>query len=76
MAQYPLAERLRVARARKGWSQTVLAQRALLHSVQISKLERGVTKEITGSTLLALAQALGVTTDYLLGLSEKERCHE
>jgi len=41
MAEYSLAERLRVARAHKGWSQTELAKRARLHSVQISKLERG-----------------------------------
>jgi transcriptional regulator with XRE-family HTH domain len=70
MDDYPLAERLRVARAHTGWSQTELARRAGLHSVQISKLERGVTREITGSTLRALCKALGVTSDYLLALDE------
>jgi len=72
MADYSLAERLRVARAHKGWSQTELAKRSTLHSVQISKLERGVTKEITGSTLRALCQALGVSADYLLGLKDED----
>ena len=70
MSEYSLAERLRVARAYTGWSQTELAKRAHLHSVQISKLERGVTKEITGSTLKALCQAMGVSPAYLLGMQE------
>jgi transcriptional regulator with XRE-family HTH domain len=70
MDDYSLAECLRVARAHKGWSQTELARRAGLHSVQISKLERGVTREITGSTLRALCKALGVTSDSLLGLDD------
>jgi transcriptional regulator with XRE-family HTH domain len=70
MDDYSLAERLRVARAHKGWSQIELARRAKLHSVQISKLERGVTREITGSTLRALCQALGVSPAYILGMTD------
>jgi transcriptional regulator with XRE-family HTH domain len=70
MGEYSLAERLRVARAHKGWSQTELARRAGLHSVQISKLERGVTKEITGTTLKALCQAMGISPRYLLGMTD------
>ena len=70
MSEYSFAQRLRVARAYKGWSQTELARRADLHSVQISKLERGVTQETTVSTIRALCKALGVSADYLLGLSD------
>ncbi len=70
MAEYSLAERLRVARAHKGWSQTELAKRARLHSVQISKLERGITREITGSTLRALCQAMGISPAYVLGMTD------
>jgi transcriptional regulator with XRE-family HTH domain len=70
MAEYSLAERLRVARAHKGWSQTELAKRAGLHSVQISKLERGVTREITGTTLKALCQAMGINPKYILGMTD------
>ena len=70
MVDYSLAARLRVARAHKGWSQTELAKRAGLHSVQISKLERGVTREITGSTLKALCQAMGISPAYLLGMTD------
>ena len=70
MVDHSLAARLRVARAHKGWSQTELAKRAGLHSVQISKLERGVTREITGSTLRALCQAMGISPKYLLGMTD------
>jgi transcriptional regulator with XRE-family HTH domain len=70
MSEYSLAERLRVARAYKGWSQTELAKRAGVHHVMISKLERGVTKEIQGSTLRKLCEALEVTPQYLLGMTD------
>lgn len=70
MGEYSLAQRLRMARAHKGWSQTELAKRSGIHNVQISKLERGVTKEITGSTLRSLCQALGVSPAYILGMTE------
>jgi transcriptional regulator with XRE-family HTH domain len=70
MADYSLAQRLRVARAHKGWSQTELAKRSGLHSVQISKLERGITKEITGSTLKALCEAMGISPKYFLGMTD------
>jgi len=70
MAEYSLAQRLRVARAHKGWSQTELAKRSQLHNVQISKLERGITKEITGSTLRALCEAMGVSPKYFLGMTD------
>jgi transcriptional regulator with XRE-family HTH domain len=70
MGEYSLAQRLRIARARKGWSQTELTKRSGIHNVQISKLERGVTKEITGSTLRALCEALGVSPAYILGMTD------
>ena len=70
MADYSLAQRLRMARARTGIKQKDLAQRAKLHPMQLSKLERGVTKEITGTTLKALCEALGVSPQYLLGMSD------
>jgi transcriptional regulator with XRE-family HTH domain len=68
MAEYSFARQLRVARADKGWSQIELANRAGLHSIQISKLERGVTKEATVTTIRALCKALHVSADYMLGL--------
>jgi len=70
MEEYSLAKRLRMARASKGWSQTELAKRSGLHSVQISKLERGITREITGSTLRALCEAMDMSPQYFLGMKE------
>ena len=70
MAEYSLAQRLRVARAYTGWSQRELAKKAGIHNVQLSKLERGITKEIQGSTLRKLCEALDVTPQYLLGMTD------
>jgi DNA-binding Xre family transcriptional regulator len=71
MTEYSLAQRLRVARAHRGWSQTELARRAGINNVQLSKLERGITQDITGTTLKALCQALRVNPAYILGMSEE-----
>jgi len=51
--------RLRELRERAGLTQTQLAERAGLHRQGIVKLERG-EREPAWSTLLALAEALGV----------------
>jgi len=70
MAEYNLAQRLRVARAYRGLSQTELSEASGIHNVQISKLERGITKEITGRTLRALCLALRISPRYILGMSD------
>jgi transcriptional regulator with XRE-family HTH domain len=71
MEKYSLAQRLRIARAYKGWSQTELARRSGMNNMQLSKLERGITKDITGRTLRALCEALGVSPQYLLGMTDE-----
>lgn len=70
METYSLAQRLRMARAYRGWSQTDLARRSGVHNMQISKLERGIIHETSTGTLRALCQALGISSDYILGLTE------
>ena len=70
MDTYSLAQRLRMARAYRGWSQTELAKRSGVHNMQISKLERGITREASSSTLRALCKALGVSPSYILGMTE------
>lgn|GEM_PF-2920333 len=70
MAKSSLAQRLRMARAYRGWSQTELAKRSGVHNMQISKLERGVIHETSTGTLRALCQALGVSPGYILGLTD------
>lgn len=62
-----LGERLHTVRRRQNLSQSDLAMKAAVTVTTISGIEsRGV--DVRGSTLVALAKALGVSTDYLLGL--------
>lgn len=70
METYELAKRIRIARLYAGLSQSDVARQSGLNNVQISKLERGISKDLTGSTLRALCRVLGCTTDYILGLSD------
>jgi transcriptional regulator with XRE-family HTH domain len=59
------AERLRTLRKQKDLSQTELGQRAGLHYTHIGRFERGASRP-SGDTLKRLADALEVTSDYLL----------
>ncbi len=59
------AERVRALRKQKDISQTELGQRAGLHYTHIGRFERGASRP-GGDTLKRLAEALGVTSDYLL----------
>ena len=63
-----LGERIRIIRERRGWSQNELARRARVTQALISELESGKRKDVTGRTLRRLAESLGVTTDYLIGM--------
>ena len=58
---------LRSARARAGWSREVLAARAGVSGAAVAQIEAGRRQEVRLSTLLALADALGITADYLVG---------
>ena len=60
--------RLLQSRQRLGLSQSALAERSGVGQNQISRLERGDKPSVRADTLYALAKALGVSTDYLLGL--------
>jgi transcriptional regulator with XRE-family HTH domain len=51
-------------------TQAELADAAGIDASAVSRYERGVT-EPRAYTLLALAVALGTTTDYLVGLTNK-----
>lgn len=59
------AARLRMLRKQKNLSQTELGQLAGLHYTHIGRFERGASRP-SGDTLMRLAEALGVTSDYLL----------
>jgi len=59
------AERLRTLRKQKDLSQTELGQLAGLHYTHIGRFERGTSRP-GSDTLRRLADALGVSGDYLL----------
>ena len=66
-----LAVRVRRARETAQMTQEQLAVAAGLKQWHISRIESGGIKDIKGDTLVRLARALHVTTDYLLGLEEE-----
>jgi transcriptional regulator with XRE-family HTH domain len=59
------SQRLRDLRKQNNLSQTELGQRAGLHYTHIGRFERGASRP-SGDTLMRLADALGVSSDYLL----------
>ncbi len=67
MANTPsdFSERLRTLRKQKNLSQTELGKLASLHYTHIGRFERGISRP-SGDTLKRLADALGISSDYLL----------
>lgn len=66
-----LSEHLRQIRERKGWTQNHLAEVSGVPQPSIWRLERGLILNPKTSLLRKLAEALGVTMDYLLREEEK-----
>jgi transcriptional regulator with XRE-family HTH domain len=62
-----LAENIKKFRKSKGWSQHKLSNEAGLSLTGITKMEQGVTTDPAISTLVKVADALGVVMDDLLG---------
>ena len=66
-------ERIRMTRLRLRLSQRQLGGMIGQDQAYISRLERGEFAEITVTTLERLADALGVSTDFLLQREEESR---
>jgi transcriptional regulator with XRE-family HTH domain len=64
-------QRVITARGHQGWTRRELATRAGLHEQHLAKVERGDRHRIEADTILKLADALGCSTDYLLGRTEE-----
>ena len=58
---------LKAARARLGWSRETLAHLSGLSGSAVAQIESGRRKDVRLSSLSALAKALGVSVDYLIG---------
>lgn len=72
-----LGERLKAVRLQKGLLQKDVAEQAQIHPIQYGRYERGDSKP-TADVLARLADALGVSGDYLLGdaVRSKARFHD
>ena len=66
-----LGERVIVLRRRRKLTQGELAQAVGVAKNTISRLEQGRIADVQGNVIAHLAQTLGVSTDYLLGLAEE-----
>lgn len=64
-----VGERITDLRSLKGWNQKELATRIELAPSQLSRIENGETKNISGDILVKLAKEFRVSTDYILGLT-------
>ena len=64
------AQRVISTRIHQGWTRRELAKRAGLHEQHLANVERGNRHRIEGDTIFKLAQALGCTSDYLIGLAD------
>lgn len=62
-----IGETLKAARARAGWSREALAYHSGVSWSAISQIESGRRKDVRLSSLSALAYALDVSVDYLVG---------
>jgi transcriptional regulator with XRE-family HTH domain len=71
-----LAMRLQVARGRLGWSRETLAHHSGLSWAAIAQIESGRRTNVRPATLTALASALRVTVDYLLGSQGEQKLLE
>jgi transcriptional regulator with XRE-family HTH domain len=62
-----VGEAVRAARARVGWSREALAYHSGVSWSAIAQIETGRRKDVRLTSLAALARALGVSVDYLIG---------
>lgn len=67
MASSRIGESLRSARTRVGWGREELAYHSGVSWSAIAQIESGRRRDVRLSSLSALADALGVTVDYLIG---------
>jgi transcriptional regulator with XRE-family HTH domain len=68
-----LGDRIRAMRERYGMPATVLAERGGISRQQLHMIETNKTPDPGALTVLRIADALGVSTDYLLKGKRKTR---
>jgi transcriptional regulator with XRE-family HTH domain len=68
-----IADVLKKLRKEKGWSQQKLTEKAGLSYAVVTKVEQGITTDPALSSLIKIADALGVTLDELAGRTPPKR---
>jgi len=71
-----LDEKVRVKREELGMTQSELAKKSGLTQATISRIESGEVRQLKSEAIKALAKALGVTTDFLIGDMPKMKFDE
>ena len=67
MSSSRIGNTLRSARERAGWNREALAYHSGLSSAAIAQIESGRRQHVRLDSLVALANALAVSVDYLVG---------
>lgn len=62
-------------REERDWSQAELARRIEMNNTALNKIEKG-TRKVSSAELEALASVFNVSTDYLLGNSDKKHYYD
>lgn len=70
--EWNVAERLEACRREKGWTIAEFARRAKMNQTLLWKVLHGERPHVSAITVKRLARVLGVSTDFLLGMDEKD----
>ena len=65
-----IQDRITDLREQYGWSKAELAERIGIDASRLGRIESGETKSVGDDVILALAKTFGVSTDFLLGVSD------
>ena len=65
-----IQDRITDLREQNEWSKAELAERIGIDASRMGRIESGETKSVGDDVILALAKAFGVSTDFLLGVSD------
>ncbi len=64
-------ERIADLREQRGWTKAELAQQVDVDASTVGRIESGETQKIGNDLILRLAKIFGVSTDFILGLSDE-----
>ena len=67
-----MGERILILRRRQDMTQRDLAKESGLNTNTIARLEQGNLKDLSGQLVARIARALGTSTDYLLGMTDRD----